>query len=79
MDGTIHNIEDQQGLIHPALVGFLYVGIWGIQKLQILPFQFLIHTSRTLTPFGYPLLPSLGYSIMDRVWQVASQKNRPIL
>lgn len=78
MDCTIHNIEDQLWLIHPALIGFLCLGIWGIQKLQILPFQFLIHTSRTLTPFGYPLLPSLGYSIMDKVWQVAWQKNLPI-
>lgn len=71
MDCTTHNIEDQQGLIHLALVGFLCVGIWGIQKLQILPFQFLIYTSRILTPFAHLLLLTPGYSIMDRVWQVA--------
>ncbi len=35
MDCTIHNIGDRQGLTHPALVGFLCVGIWDNQKLQI--------------------------------------------
>ncbi|MEI8124541.1 MAG: hypothetical protein WCG42_02160 [Parachlamydiaceae bacterium] len=54
MDCTIHNIEDQQELIHPALVGFLCVGIWGVQKIP----QFLIHKSHPLNLFGYQQLPS---------------------